>query len=270
MANVPTFIPAKTIDEVLVRLEQVIRSAQSKKERIGYFAALYHKVTFKVKEGMDQGLFDNGVRLGQLDVVFANRFLEALHYWQHDPSSAALSKSWRVTFENCNKSSRLVLQHLLLGMNAHINYDLGISVAQMAANGGVIGDLRKDYNAINVILSSLTYGIFNKLNIISPFLSVLGFTGTKSNSMLVQFSLGNARDGSWGFAIDLMAQAPEDYDGFIAQRDLEIEGLGKLIAESKGLMKVAVFLIHLFEWKDVPKIIGMLQDFKKLSMHEMK
>jgi Family of unknown function (DUF5995) len=269
MAEFPVFVPASTIDEVLARLEQIIHAAQSKKQRIGYFAALYHKVTFKVKEGIRDGIFENGSRLGQLDVVFANRFLEAWHYGQHNPASPALSKSWRITFENCGKSSRLVLQHLLLGMNAHINYDLGISVAEMVAKGGDINDLRKDYNAINVILSSLTYGIFNKLNIISPFLSVLGFTGTKSNSMLVQFSLGNARDGSWGFATDLIDQPADQSAAFVARRDAEIEGLGNLIVESKGILRVVVFMIRLFEWKGVGRIIATLHTNKRLFMHEL-
>lgn len=254
---------ATTIEDVLIQLEEIITTAEKEKDRIGYFAALYHRVTLKVKEDLDAGLFENGSRLANLDVLFANRYIFAAREWKKDPHSLLISKSWKIAFENLSGSSNLVLHHLLLGMNAHINFDLGIAVVEAAKNGGNMNDLRRDYNAINNILAALTYSIFNKLNLISPFLSVIGFTGTKSNSMLVQFSLGNARDGAWGFATDLYTKSGDDYLNFITARDSTIEDLGKLIVQRKGLMKIGIFLIHLFEWKKPDRIIEVLYEHRK-------
>ena len=262
------YFPAKDIDSVLSQLLQIINDSELKNERIGYFAALYHKVTLKVKEDIDNKLFEDPARLERLDVLFANRYLYAVSEWKKDKNSASVSKSWKIAFESSGHSSYLVLQHLLLGMNAHINFDLGIAVAEAAKNGGTVEDLRKDYNAINTILSALTYSVFNKLNIVSPFLSLIGFTGTRSNSMLVQFSLSNARDGAWCFATDLMKKSGSDYDAFITARDAEMEGLGKLLITSKGFLKIGIFFIRLFEWKKVNKIIGVLSS-KKLMLNEV-
>lgn len=266
----PTSVIATTIEEVIDRLQEIIINAENKNDRIGFFAALYHKVTVKVKEDIDNNLFEDGSRLARLDVLFANRYLFAAYEWLKNPDSPLISKSWKKAFENQNNSRRLVLQHLLLGMNAHINYDLGIAVAESAKNGSNIDDLRKDYNAINNILGSLTYGVINNLNMISPFLSVLGFTGTKSNSMLVQFSLGNARDGAWCFATDLIAKHPAEADAFIAERDTSIEGLGQMIVTSRGFLKIGIFIIHLFEWKKASRIIEVLNTHRKLSLNELK
>ena len=259
---------AANIDEVILHLERVIAESATKNDRIGFFAALYHKVTVRVKEDVEKKLFEDPASLELLDVLFANRYLFALSEWQRDKNSAMLSKSWKIAFESSADASHLVLQHLLLGMNAHINFDLGITVVEAAKAGGNIDKLRRDYNAINGILSALTYSIFNRLNIVSPFLSLLGFTGTRSNSMLVQFSLGNARDGAWCFATDLLTKNESESAAFISERDRSIEELGRLILVNKGFLKIGVFFIRLFEWRQVNKIIGVFSS-KKLLMKEI-
>jgi Family of unknown function (DUF5995) len=263
---------ATTINDVIEQLEAIITKAEAENDRLGYFAALYHKVTCKVKDDIDNNLFEDGARLERLDVVFANRYLFAHNQWKSDKNSPLVSASWKIAFQNAEASSHLILQHLLLGMNAHINYDLGIAVAELAASGSSIDELRRDYNAINNILGGLTYGVINKLNIVSPFLSFLGFTGTSSNSMLVQFSMGNARDGAWLFAVDLLALAADKdkYDAFILKRDTEMCGLGALLVQSKGFLKFGIILIHLFEWKRASKVINVLHTHQKLHFSEVK
>ena len=51
--------PASTIDEVIERLGEIIASARSERSRLGFFAALYRKVTVKVKEGIAAGKFES-------------------------------------------------------------------------------------------------------------------------------------------------------------------------------------------------------------------
>ena len=71
-------MPARTIDEVIEHLDDVIALARSEKSRLGYFAVLYRNVTIKVKEGILAGSFEDGARMERLDVAFANRYLDAL------------------------------------------------------------------------------------------------------------------------------------------------------------------------------------------------
>jgi len=51
---------ARTIDEVIVHLDDIIARSIREQSRLGYFAALYRKVTVKVKEGIAQGRFEDG------------------------------------------------------------------------------------------------------------------------------------------------------------------------------------------------------------------
>ena len=121
--------PAATIDEVIAQLDEVIDRARREGSRVGYFPALYRKVTVAVKEGIAAGRFEDGQRMERLDVVFANRYLEAMAAWR---AGEPPTRSWQLSFEAAGRWWPIVLQHLLLGMNAHINLDLGVAAARTA------------------------------------------------------------------------------------------------------------------------------------------
>ena len=44
---------ANSIDEVIFFLDKIILESESNSDTIGYFSALYRKVTIKVKEGIN-------------------------------------------------------------------------------------------------------------------------------------------------------------------------------------------------------------------------
>ena len=53
-ASVPVPGLARTIDEVILQLDDIIARSIREQSRLGYFAALYRKVTIKVKEGIEK------------------------------------------------------------------------------------------------------------------------------------------------------------------------------------------------------------------------
>jgi len=61
-----------TIDDVIAQLTKIVDEARTTSSRLGYFAALYRKVTIQVKRGILQGQFRDGPRMEKLDVVFAS------------------------------------------------------------------------------------------------------------------------------------------------------------------------------------------------------
>jgi hypothetical protein len=260
-------MPATTIDDIIAQLESIIADSIRTNDRMGYFAALYYKVTASVKEGIAKGQFENGPMMEQFDVIFAGRYLNALNAWKN---KQPLTDSWRVTFEATKKSSPLVLQQLLLGMNAHINLDLGI--AAVAACNGKMDDIQKDFDAINTIISSLTYQVLNDIDRVSPLLSLLGLHATNQTSILIQFSIDNARDGAWCFAEDLAKKKGPDCDTCIAQRDQTIKKLADSLIQSTGVMRFTLWLIHLFEWKTPSKIIRVMHETvkQKIVVGELK
>ena len=59
-----------------------------------------------------------------------------------------------MAFEAATRWRPIILQHLLLGMNAHINLDLGIAAATVAPREA-LPSFQHDFDEINVILTGL-------------------------------------------------------------------------------------------------------------------
>ena len=253
---------ATTINEVLLQLEKIIRDSRETNDRAGFFASLYYKVTSRVKEGITKNEFDNGPRMEKLDVLFANRYLDALEKWR---SGALTTLSWKTALDATKDTSALVLQHLLLGMNAHINLDLGIAAVE-TMQGQSLQDIEKDFDNINTIIGSLTYEVLNEINRMSPLISLIGLHSANTESILIQFSVSNARDGAWCFAEDLSKKTGTDYQLFISTRDNNINTLGNTLLHFKGTLRFTLWLIHLFEWKNPARIITALHEYKKKFM----
>src|SRR5271169_3383865 len=96
-----------TIDDVIAALDAIIHRAWDEKSRIGYFPALYRRITRAVRDGVNQGQFTDGPLMERLDVVFATRYLDALSAYQ---SGSKPSRCWRQAFRACDNDDRLILQ----------------------------------------------------------------------------------------------------------------------------------------------------------------
>ncbi len=246
------------IDEVLVRLEEVIAHSETADDPAGYFAALYHKVTTKVKEGIAAGFFDDGERMERLDVDFAERYLQAWDAWQR---GEPLTESWRLCFVYASRWRPIVLQHLLVGMNAHINLDLGIAAAE-CMNGKQLDDLKDDFDRINAILSGLVHEVQDKLSAVWPALKwLLKLTG-KVDDYLVDFSMKKARDGAWKFAGEYFACAEAEKAGCMEKRDQRIREIAAVVTQAGVIGTTVLFLVRISERGTVSEKIAKLRSTK--------
>jgi len=83
---------ATTIDEVITRLESIIEQTIIDENPMGYFAALYHQVIVTVKEGITNKYYTDCATMEKLDVIFANRYLQAYTQFQQ---SQPCTQSWQ-------------------------------------------------------------------------------------------------------------------------------------------------------------------------------
>ena len=254
---------ASNIDEVLSALQKIIGESINTRDRVGYFAAMYYKVTDKVKQGIQANEFEDGERMEKLDVAFANRYLEAFSQWRMQKQA---SGPWQVAFDATEKSSLLVVQQLLLGINAHINFDLGIAAVEVAP-GNTLQSLHRDFNSINEILALMTYQVISEINRISPLFSLIGWHATNYESVLIQFSIENARDGAWAFAENLSIASEEEYEALLMKREAGIKKLAEQLAKPAFMIRITHLFVHLVEWKNPAKIIRALQGLKKKVFH---
>lgn len=246
---------ATTIDEVIQYLDQIIEAAKQNNSPLGYFAALYRKVTKSVKEGIEKGEFENGPRMERFDVIFANRYLEAYTQFQNKEQP---SKSWQIAFDKTKDYWPIVLQHLLWGMNAHINLDLGIAAAEVA-EGAPIEDLKNDFNKINTILASLVEEVEQELSDIWPTLKAILKLSGKIDDFFVNFSMSKARDGAWKFATELYNTPKEDWAAKILERDAKVAKIAQLIYPPGFISRFIFRLIRLGEKGTVESRITILE-----------
>jgi hypothetical protein len=256
MVSAPVDSLPRTLDEVLVALDQILDECQRERTPLGYFPALYRHVTQTVGEGIRHGdVFKNGARMEKLDVAFANRYLAAWAEWRQggDPS-----RCWRVAFEAWATPRMTILQHLLLGMNAHINFDLAIAAAQTCP-GAQIHGLQADFMAINEILADLLDDVKEDLAALSPWLGLLDRLGGRSDDALVNFSMRKARDMAWSMAVKL-AEEEGAWDLELATLDLACAGLGRLVARPPGLLlRAGLGLVRLRECREPGTVIQLLR-----------
>ncbi|HEX2211083.1 MAG TPA: DUF5995 family protein [Longimicrobium sp.] len=223
----------QTIDQVLLRLNGILDDALRGGTRIGYFAALYERVTTNVRRALVAGnVFQDNPRMERLDVVFANRFLAA---WDAHASGGTPSQSWQVAFRLLDDPGPLVVQHLLVGMNAHINLDLGIAAATVAPSPEALESLWPDFKMINQVLSRLVIVVEDELGEISPRLKRIEEIAPGLEDRLFDFGIDVARDFAWSLAKDLGTTAPGGWDAIIAERDAEVAALGRALYPLHGI-----------------------------------
>jgi len=245
----------ETIDQVIDVLGHIISDSEKQNEASGYFAALYQKVTIKVKEGIANNYFDDGPRMEKLDVIFALRYIDAYYAWKNNQP---VTQSWQCAFDLSSLYQPIVFQHLLIGMNAHINLDLGIAAAEVSKDKDIT-NLQADFNKINEILSSLVVEVQSNLAEIWPTLKFLLKLSGKVDDFMVDFSMKLARNGAWKFATKMANCKIDEWDKQIEERDMKIAKKANLVS-SPGLIASAIFLIiRLGERGSVAKKISRLK-----------
>jgi len=246
--NVPT-----TIEEVIAHLDTIITTEIAANSTLAYFPVLYKKVTERIKLGIQNKEFEDNPRMERLDVLFASRYIEAYEQWK---AGQTPTDSWQVAFGTA-KNKIIVMQHLLLGINAHINLDLGIAVSETVGPNGDLEAIKSDFNKINAILASLVSGVEQSISEISPVFYLLEKIGKGREDKIVTFSIAIARDEAWKFANQF--HLASNKEGTIAERDIVIANLGrKLITSKSRILRWVIRFIRFFESKNVARVAATL------------
>ena len=113
-------------------LLQPMRAAGDERQ---HFLATYMRTTLAVKHEIERGGFVDDAWTERWDIAFADLYLDALDDWNAERAGA---RAVAVAFEAANATPRVPpIRHLLLGMNAHINYDLPQALIQVITDAGV-------------------------------------------------------------------------------------------------------------------------------------
>ncbi len=243
------------IDEVLKKLDEIIDECIHKKSRLGYFASLYRRVTARIKQGVLNGEFQDGPRMERLDHIFAFRYFTALKQYQSgDPS---ISRPWKIAFDATVSRKPLIVQHLLLGINAHINIDLAVAAAETSP-GDEFNGLKDDFMTVNAILASLVPQVMQELTQVSRFVRLVDQFSGDFDDRIINFSIQVAREEAWAFGQELALMSPTQQMAAIKQREVPIADLARGTLDPGWPFSWGLVWVRMWESSDVVKVIRTL------------
>jgi Family of unknown function (DUF5995) len=247
---------AKTIDDVLRIFAVIVADTTAQRDPLGYFAALYRQVTLKVKAGIDRGLFDDTARMSRFDALFANEYFKAYEKFR---AHEATSRAWQFAFDRSVSGQPIILQNLLLSINAHINLDLGMVTGKTFA-GDALEDFHADFDRINDILASMIPLAGEAVGRFSPLIGELSAIGGDDMTEVLEFSVVAARDDAWR-AATLVSLTPSPIRPLVIEAlDAKAKLLGRVVADPAEPVATVVRRIHRTESTDAAAIITALDE----------
>jgi hypothetical protein len=248
-----------SIEDVLRNIEKIVDWASRTQSHIGYFAVLYRRTTLAIRDAVSRNVFQDGPRMERLDIAFARRYFHALNAYFHPDKSPTLP--WEVAFVGDHDDQAIILQHMLAGLNAHITFDLGLAVFEIAAN--TMDSLDVDYHRVNGILNDQLPDVVKVIDQLSPELRWTRYLIPGEIRML-QRSVVKLREGAWNFAYYLATHEPS-----VTQRTVHQEAfaaaLGSWYLQPPARITPFPALVRAIGKHEIRDVASNLQALDKVS-----
>jgi hypothetical protein len=195
----------KTIELLLSRMRADLDQLTAQDDARRFFHATYLRTTEAVAAGIDSGMFLDPVWLRAWDLAFASLYIRAL---EEDSAGGPVPQPWRLAFDTArNRTDLPPVRHVLLGINAHINYDLPQALLAVMSSGDfddpdVMRRREADHHRLDDILSARVaaedaeLSALSRTTLLDRLLRPLNQLGTKR-------FLAEARQKVWRNAIAL-------------------------------------------------------------------
>jgi hypothetical protein len=163
-----------------------------------HFLSTYLRTTKAVAAELDRGGFVDRDWVERWDVAFADLYLDALE-------APNPPEPWRVAFAAGHRPDVPPLRHVLLGMNAHINYDLPQALIAVMSpadfDDPAVRDKRvRDHFHIDTVLSSRVNAEDAELAAAGQPISLVDRLLTPLNRLATKRFLGESRRKVWANA----------------------------------------------------------------------
>jgi Family of unknown function (DUF5995) len=231
------------IEELIARMAAVLESLRAAGDQRQHFHATYQRTTVAVAGELQRGGFTDAEWVERWDVAFADLYLDAL---QAALAGRRPARPWDIAFHA--PAGLPPLRHVLLGMNAHVNYDLpqallAVITDEQFGDAALLGRRESDHRKIDDVLASRVAAEDDELSRISGPGSPLDRLLRPLNRLGTQRFLREARAKVWANAIALnqaRRQGPDAYAARLAQlEELSAAKVADLRAPGQVLLKLA-------------------------------
>jgi Family of unknown function (DUF5995) len=207
----------------------------------GYFPAVYVRVTGDIAAGIRDHRFNDGERMERLIDAFAGRYIQARY------AQIPVPRCWQAAWDAASDPNLVIVQHLLLGINAHVNHDLAQAIVEIAPQYGGLEALRDDFDAINDVLGGAFNEVIRDLDHVSRWASEAAMAG---GGRLFNFSMRAARAQAWGAAERLYPLDEVGRRAYVRELDRLVSILAYMVTRPMFPMGLALWLARRFEQQD--------------------
>ncbi|CAN5496322.1 DUF5995 family protein [soil metagenome] len=230
-------------------IEELRAVALAADDASGHFPAMYARVTERVQRAASSGRFGDDDGMVRFARAFADRYLHPR------AGAAAVPGCWQAAWDVADDPTLLIVQHLLLGINAHVNHDLALVVVQLADESGDLAGMRQDFGAINTLLAETMPDVLHDLNRVSRWVNLAAARG---GGRFFNFSLATARAQAWRAAERLHRLDAHARGADAADLDHLVRVLGHLVATPGRPVRWLVPLGRRLETRDSRQVTTSL------------
>lgn len=197
-----------SLDEALASLRVVEAALRERHDRRAIFASAYVVITEAIRQRVQAGWFGDNAWAERYAVAFADLYRQALASYEAG-ALETIPKSWRFAFDTSSAGRGLLIQDLVLGVNAHVNHDLALALQIVGIDPGRPARYA-DHTLVNVVLCEATDRLQDQVcDLYAPILRLLDLAGGRLDEALASFSVAKARESAWLTAVAL-ANARDD------------------------------------------------------------
>ena len=145
---------SEAVESVVRTMQERLDGLSSDQAHLREFLGTYRRTTLAVGQAVDAGEFEDPEWVERWDVAFAELYVVALdaHLGGGTPS-----RPWRLAFDAAPDLP--ALRHVLLGINAHVNYDLPQALLAVISDDdftdpSLMASRRRDHERIDGVLAS--------------------------------------------------------------------------------------------------------------------
>ncbi len=129
-----TKIATPDLDRTIRRMDNQIEAFAERRDRRERFLVMYRTFKNELRRNLQQGRFLDSEWSEAICCRMGEMYFEANTAYQYNKEECPAS--WRICFDAAIKRETNLLQDALMGMNAHINYDLTICVYDVMLKNG--------------------------------------------------------------------------------------------------------------------------------------
>ena len=191
-----------TLDDVVRDFSALETTLRARQDRRCIFVTLYGVVSTEMRDRVAANAFNDPVWVHRYAVAFATLYRKAFDAYDAG-KTGDVPKAWRLCFDAAAAGTGLVVQDMLLGINAHVNNDLPLALDRVSI-GPNRNNRRRDHDAVNAVLAAVTERATQRIAALdAPGLPAIDACAGELDEMLTLFSLETARDSAWESAVTL-------------------------------------------------------------------